>query len=441
MFKFLTTQLVSSIASFIKRGKVSQGDLDVLLLDIENILLECDVALDVAEYLIAQIKNKCLESNLLKKSDIATELRKIFREELILLLSDGEERKWGQRVGKMSIFLVGPQGSGKTTTAAKLALYLKNLGKSVLLVSLDVYRPAAREQLNLLAKDISVDCFEYKGRYIHDIENNATEKSKGYDVVLYDTAGCSSSDIDMMNEIQKLCRRVCPTDIIFVADSMMGQSAVKVSKGFLDYMNITGSILTKSDSDTRGGAILSIRYTTGKPLLFFGTGEKLQDLEKFNADSVAARILDMGDIDSLWQKAQNTLGNNAIEKGTKKLLSGVFTLEDYVEHIANIKKMGGAKKLASFLPGASSRAAEVSLEEGILSKHTAIVSSMTKKERVSPAILNASRKRRIAEGAGVSVRDVNQLLEKFSHMSSLIKNISSNPAHFLKNVQSFLGKK
>jgi signal recognition particle subunit SRP54 len=357
---------------------------------------------------------------------------KIINDEIIRLLQpDENESKINlQSVPPVNLLIVGLQGSGKTTASAKLALKLKNQGKKVLLVSLDTYRPAAQDQLEVLAKSIEVDSLPIvKEQLPIAITERAIAAAKlsGYDVVIYDTAGRLHIDDDMINEAIKIKSLVKPTETFLVMDAMIGQDAVNIASSFNQQLDITGVILSRIDGDSKGGAALSVRYITGKPLKFLSTGEKPDAFEEFDAKKIASRILDMGDVVSFVEKAASVIDRSEVEKTTAKIKKGQFDLDDYVSQIKMIKKMGGLGGMMNFLPGMSKlsgKIADISSGEKNLLSQIAIVNSMTKKERKNPEILNASRKKRVATGSGTTVQQVNILLKQFKQISTTMKKVS-----------------
>jgi signal recognition particle subunit SRP54 len=367
---------------------------------------------------------------------------KIINDEMIRLLQpDENESKINlQSVPPVNLLIVGLQGSGKTTASAKLALKLKSTGKKVLLVSLDTYRPAAQDQLEILAKSIEVDSLPIiKEQLPIAITERAITAAKlsGYDVVIYDTAGRLHIDDDMINEAIKVKSLVKPTETFLVMDAMIGQDAVNVASNFNHKLDITGVILSRIDGDSKGGAALSVRYITGKPIKFLSTGEKPDEFEEFDAKRIASRILDMGDVVSFVERAASVIDRSEAEKTAAKLKKGQFDLDDYISQIKMIKKMGGLGSMMNFLPGISKlsdKIGDLSSGEKALVSQMAIVNSMTKKERKNPDILNASRKKRVATGSGTTVQQVNILLKQFKQISTTMKKVSRmNPKTLLRS--------
>jgi signal recognition particle subunit SRP54 len=356
---------------------------------------------------------------------------KIFHDELVKILSSPEdEQKLDLKAAPpVNLMMIGLQGSGKTTSSAKLALRLKNQGKKCFLVSLDTYRPAAQEQLKILADAIEVDSLPIvQGEKPIAITKRALKEAKlgGYNVVIYDTAGRLHIDKEMIDELEDIKSLVTPNEILFVADSMTGQDAVQVAKNFHDVLGITGVILTRVDGDARGGAALSIKYVIGKPIKFLGVGEKTDALEEFHADRIASRILDMGDVISFVEHAASTISQEDAEKALKKMKSGQFGLSEYLDQLRSISKMGGIAKIMGMMPGMGGMMSKVDpskMDGKMLSYQEAIILSMTAKERKNPDLLNASRRKRIAAGSGRSVQEVNKLMKQFMQIRDMMKKM------------------
>lgn len=338
--------------------------------------------------------------------------------------------------------IVGLQGSGKTTTSAKIANFIKkNLNKNPFLVSLDTYRPAAQKQLEILAKSINADSLT-EGSDPIKITKEALEKAKNYDVAIFDTAGRTQLDDKMMSELREIYKLISPSEVIFVADSMMGQDAINVANAFAEAIDLTGVVLTRVDSDSKGGAILSIKHVTNKPIKFLGFGEKIDDLQVFDADRIASRILGLGDIASLVEKAQSAIDKDEIEKISSRMQKGLFNLNDYMNQLKQMKKIGNMKGLMSMIPGISGMKQKIE-ESGLtndktIDKQIAIICSMTKKERKNPAILNFSRKKRVSAGSGSSPQEINRLLKQYEQISSMMKVISSNKGGFMDKIKSLM---
>ena len=442
MFQTLTQNLTKIFDKIKGAGALTEAHIDSAMRDIRIALLEADVALPVVRAFISEVSEKAKGVEVVKSVSPAQMVIKIINDEMIRLLQpDENESKINlQSVPPVNLLIVGLQGSGKTTASAKLALKLKNTGKKVLLVSLDTYRPAAQDQLEILAKSIEVDSLPIiKEQLPIAITERAITAAKlsGYDVVIYDTAGRLHIDDDMINEAIKVKSLVKPTETFLVMDAMIGQDAVNVASNFNHKLDITGVILSRIDGDSKGGAALSVRYITGKPIKFLSTGEKPDEFEEFDAKRIASRILDMGDVVSFVERAASVIDRSEAEKTAAKLKKGQFDLDDYISQIKMIKKMGGLGSMMNFLPGISKlsdKIGDLSSGEKELVSQMAIVNSMTKKERKNPDILNASRKKRVATGSGTTVQQVNILLKQFKQISTTMKKVSRmNPKTLLRS--------
>lgn len=442
MFQTLTQNLTKIFDKIKGAGALTEAHIDSAMRDIRIALLEADVALPVVRAFISEVSEKAKGVEVVKSVSPAQMVIKIINDEMIRLLQpDENESKINlQSVPPVNLLIVGLQGSGKTTASAKLALKLKNQGKKVLLVSLDTYRPAAQDQLEILAKSIEVDSLPIiKEQLPIAITERAITAAKlsGYDVVIYDTAGRLHIDDDMINEAIKVKSLVKPTETFLVMDAMIGQDAVNVASNFNHKLDITGIILSRIDGDSKGGAALSVRYITGKPIKFLSAGEKPDDFEEFDAKRIASRILDMGDVVSFVERAASVIDRSEAEKTAAKLKKGQFDLDDYISQIKMIKKMGGLGSMMNFLPGISKlsdKIGDLSSGEKALVSQMAIVNSMTKKERKNPDILNASRKKRVATGSGTTVQQVNILLKQFKQISITMKKVSRmNPKTLLRS--------
>jgi signal recognition particle subunit SRP54 len=347
----------------------------------------------------------------------------------ILSCGQGEEKINLNKSGLTSILMVGLQGSGKTTSTAKLAAFFKKQNKKVLLVSSDTYRPAARQQLEILSNTVGVSFFQTPSNDPLEITKQGFQeaKSNGCDIVLIDTAGRLQIDSAMIQEVKEIKKICSPEEILLVIDSLSGQSALQVSSEFNKELGISGSILTRVDGDGRGGAALSVKYITQKPIKFLGTGEKTSALELFDPKRIAGRILGMGDIVSLVEKAASVISKEEAEKASEKLQKGQFTLIDYLDQLRNLKKLGGISSITKMLPGMSGlqdKIRSIGIDDKFSIKQEAIILSMSKKEQKNPTILNASRKKRIANGSGVSIADVQKLLKQFEQMQNMVKKAS-----------------
>ena len=442
MFQTLTQNLTKIFDKIKGAGALTEAHIDSAMRDIRIALLEADVALPVVRAFISEVSEKAKGVEVVKSVSPAQMVIKIINDEMIRLLQpDENESKINlQSVPPVNLLIVGLQGSGKTTASAKLALKLKNTGKKVLLVSLDTYRPAAQDQLEILAKSIEVDSLPIiKEQLPIAITERAITAAKlsGYDVVIYDTAGRLHIDDDMINEAIKVKSLVKPTETFLVMDAMIGQDAVNVASNFNHKLDITGVILSRIDGDSKGGAALSVRYITGKPIKFLSTGEKPDEFKEFDAKRIASRIVDMGDVVSFVERAASVIDRSEAEKTAAKLKKGQFDLDDYISQIKMIKKMGGLGSMMNFLPGISKlsdKIGDLSSGEKALVSQMAIVNSMTKKERKNPDILNASRKKRVATGSGTTVQQVNILLKQFKQISTTMKKVSRmNPKTLLRS--------
>jgi len=394
-------------------------------------LLEADVALPVVKEFIEQIKPKAIGQEIIRSTSPGQMLVKIVYDELVNFLGEKNKELNLNAVPPVCILLVGLQGSGKTTSAAKLAKLVETkYNKKVFLVSLDVYRPAAQEQLKVLAETNQINHLPImEGQQPLDITNRAINAAKlnGSDVIIFDTAGRTQIDLMMMNEIKQIKELLKPTETILVADSLTGQIAATVAKEFDAAVDISSIILTRVDGDGRGGAALSMKHITNKPIKYIGVGEKIDDLELFYPDRIANRILGMGDIVSLVEKASQGLDEEKIKKAEEQFKKGLFTLDDYLAQLRQMKKMGGMEGVLSLLPGVSKikqQMENASIDEKIITTNEAIILSMTKKEREDPKVINGSRKKRIAAGAGADISTINKLLKQFKMMTEMMKKMS-----------------
>jgi signal recognition particle subunit SRP54 len=429
MFQTLTQNLTKIFDKIKSTGALTESQIDASMRDIRIALLEADVALPVVREFISSVKEKAKGQEIVKSISPAQMIIKIINDEIVNLLTpDATEAKLNlSSTPPVNILIVGLQGSGKTTASAKLALKLKKQNKKVLLVSLDTYRPAAQDQLQVLANDIVVDSLEIvQGQKPLEITNRSLREAKlsGYDIVIYDSAGRLHIDEEMIDEVLSIKKMVAPTETLLVIDSMIGQDAITVASTFDEKLTITGVILSRIDGDSRGGAALSVRHVTGKPIKFLSTGEKPADFEEFDAKRIASRILDMGDIVSLVEKAASVIDQKEAEKTAARLKKGKFDLDDYISQIKTIKKLGGFGSMMSMIPGMSKfsdKIGDASANDKMLNTQVAIVLSMTQKERRNPDMLNASRRKRIAAGSGTTVQQINTLLKQFKQISTMMK--------------------
>ncbi|MDL1956190.1 MAG: signal recognition particle protein [Candidatus Desulfofervidus auxilii] len=429
MFENLSEKLNAIFKKLKGHGRLTEEHINQALREVKLALLEADVNYKVVKDFLNQVKEKALGQEVMQSLTPAQQVIKIVKDELTTLMG-GSGVELNLKGMPAIIMLVGLQGSGKTTTCAKLAKFLKEKrGRRPYLVSADVYRPAAIEQLNKLGEQISID--------VHPIEDSKTPldicldavikaRKKGYDTILIDTAGRLHIDEKMMDELKQLKSQIMPQEILLVADAMTGQDAVNIAKSFNEALDISGVILTKMEGDARGGAALSIKAVTQKPIKFIGVGEKLDALEIFYPDRIASRILGMGDILSFIEKAQETIDLEKAKELEKKLRKSEFTLEDFREQLQRIRKMGSLEQILSMLPGFNQlkQLKNLQIDEKELIKIEAIINSMTKEERLHPEIINGSRRRRIARGSGTTVQDVNRLLKQYAQTKKMIKTFT-----------------
>ena len=408
-----------------KKGRLTELEIKQAMREVRIALLEADVNLGVAKDFIAKVSEKAVGQEILKSLSPAQQVIKIVNEELTELMGSTNSKLIVSPEPPTVIMMCGLQGAGKTTLCGKLAVYLKKQGKKPLLAACDVYRPAAINQLKIVGEKAQADVFEKGQGNPVKIAAEAVEHAKkyGYDTVIVDTAGRLHIDEALMEELENITKTVRVDEILLTVDSMTGQDAVNVAKTFNDRLELTGVVLTKLDGDTRGGACLSIKAITGKPIKFASVGEKLTDLEPFYPDRMANRILGMGDVLSLIEKAQEAVSEEQMQKMERKFKANSFTLDDYLEQFAMLKKMGGAKSLLGMLPGIGTKVkiSDADIDESKIERTKAIILSMTKKERNDPSIINYSRKTRIAKGSGTSIQEVNQLLKQYEQSKQMMK--------------------
>ena len=431
MFENLTNKFEEIFSSLKKAPSLNEAQVDEGLKSIKEALLEADVSLNVAKDFVEKVKPKALGKEIIRSTSPGQMVVKIVYDELVNLLGEKNIEVNLKAVPPVAVMMVGLQGSGKTTSTAKLASYLeKNNKKKVMMVSLDIYRPAAQEQLRLLGEQNNIITLPIiEGQLPADICQRAINAAKlnGSDVIIFDTAGRTQIDLQMMSEIKQIEGIINPAEVMLVADSLTGQVAANVAKEFKSTVNLTGIILTRSDGDGRGGAALSMKYVAEVPIKFLGIGEKIENLEVFHPDRIANRILGMGDIVSLVEKASEDLDQENIKKAEENLKKGQFTLEDYLSQLRQMKKMGGIEGIMSFLPGVSkmkSQMDQAGVDEKIITQNEAVILSMTKKERENPKIIDGSRKKRIANGSGTDIATINKLLKQFKMMSDMMKKMS-----------------
>ena len=431
MFDSLTERLGDVFDRLRKRGALSEADVGAALREVRVALLEADVALPVVKDFINGVRDKAIGQDVIRSVTPGQMVVKIVHDHLVEMLGSDAVEISLRSTPPVPILMVGLQGSGKTTTTGKIALRLKSRDKKkVLMASLDVHRPAAQEQLAILGKQIQVDTLPIvAGQNPVEIAKRALETARlqGYDVVMLDTAGRLHIDEALMLEVAAVRDITQPHETLLVADAMTGQDAINVAKSFNERVGITGVVLTRIDGDARGGAALSIRAITGKPIKLLGVGEKLDALETFHPDRVAGRILGMGDVVSLVEKAAETVDKAEAEKLAAKLAKGSFDLDDLASQLKQLRKMGGMTSMLGMLPGMGKikkQINEANLDDKVIKRQEAIISSMTKEERKNPKLMNASRRRRIAVGSGTSVQDVNRLLKQHQDMAQMMKQVS-----------------
>jgi signal recognition particle subunit SRP54 len=428
MFESLTEKLQGAFDRLARKGRLSEKDVDEGLREVRIALLEADVNYKVAKDFVARVRERAVGAEVTRSLTPAQQVVKIVNEELIALLGEPSKIDLSGQPPH-AVMLVGLQGSGKTTTAAKLALYLRKQGQRPLLVAADIRRPAAVEQLEILGNELDIAVHsEGTSAPPPEICTNAVQRAKkaAYSVVIMDTQGRLHVDDQLMAELEEVKSRVSPAEILLVADAMTGQDAVRVAGEFHERVGLTGLILSKMDGDARGGAALSMRSVTGVPIKFLGTGEKLGDLESFHPDRLASRILGMGDMLTLIERAQEAFDEEQALEMEEKLRTATFTLEDFLDQLQQVKKMGPMSQVLDMIPGLSGLARDVPEEitDKQLVKIEAIINSMTPEERQNPRIIGGSRKRRIARGSGTEVQEVNQLLSQFRQMQKIMKQIS-----------------
>ncbi len=430
MFENLSDKLQRVFKNLRGEGKLTAANMDEALREIRVALLEADVHFKVVKQFIEQVKEKAMGEDVLTALSPGQQVVKIVRDELTKMLGGHQSRLRFANEPPTVILIVGLQGSGKTTSAAKLARFLNKEGSKPELVSVDVYRPAARHQLSILAKSVNTPIYEGTPEETKPLELARSARrdavQTGRDILLVDTAGRLQIDEELMQELQQLKEALSPTEILFVADAMTGQDAVKSADEFHKRLGITGIILTKMDGDARGGAALSIRSITGQPLKFVGVGEKTDALEAFHPDRVASRILGMGDVLSLIDKVQENIDQETAERMTEKLLGDDFTLEDFREQIKQIRKLGSLGGLLDMMPkiGPLKELKDTKIDEKEINRVVAIIDSMTPKERRNHMLINGSRRRRIAKGSGTSVQDVNSLLKQYAQARKMMKSFT-----------------
>ncbi len=431
MFENLTNKFEEVFSSLKKAPSLDESQVDEGLRAIRQALLEADVSLEVAKDFIEKVKPKALGQEIIRSTSPGDMVVKIVYDELVNLLGEKNIDVNLNAVPPVPMMLVGLQGSGKTTTTAKLARYLENTKKKkVMMVSLDIYRPAAQEQLKSLGEQNDILTLPIiEGQQPADICQRAISAANlnGADIILFDTAGRTQIDLQMMSEIKQIENIINPAETFLVADSLTGQVAASVAKEFKNTVGLSGIILTRADGDARGGAAVSMKFVSEVPIKFLGVGEKIENFEVFHPDRIANRILGMGDIVSLVEKAAQDLGEENIKKTEENLKKGQFSMQDYLTQLRQMKKMGGMEGVMSMLPGVNKMKAKMdqaNIDEKMLVENEAIILSMTKNERENPKIISGSRRKRISKGAGVDVSKINKLLKQFKMMSDMMKKMS-----------------
>ena len=433
LFSSLSEKFNHIFSKLTKRGRLTELEIKEAMREVRIALLEADVNYMVAKDFVKNVSEKAVGDEVLKSLTPAQQVIKIVRDELTNLMSSNNQKLVVSPAPPTIIMMCGLQGAGKTTMCAKLGAHLKKSGKKPLLVACDIYRPAAINQLQVVGKQANVEVFERGTQNPVKTAKQAIEYAlkQGMDTVIIDTAGRLHINEELMNELKNIKKEVNPTEILLVVDSMTGQDAVTVAESFNNDLDITGVILTKLDGDTRGGAALSIRAITGKPIKFTGVGEKIGDIEPFYPDRIASRILGMGDVLSLIEKAQEAVSEEQAKEMEKKFRENSFTLEDYLAQIDNMKKMGSMKDILAMIPGIGGKIKNLDIDEKQILVNKAIIQSMTPQERKNPDIIKSSRRQRIAKGSGTSVQQVNQLLRQFEQSKEMMKQLKSGK---LKNM-------
>jgi len=429
MFENLSNRLQAVFTGLKKTGSIDEASLDVAMRDIRRALLEADVSLEVVKEFILEVKQKAIGQKIIESISPGQMIIKLVNDEIVNILGTTTTQIIIEGRKPASIMLVGLQGSGKTTSTAKIANYIKNkFNKKILLVSLDVNRPAAFEQLQALANKIDIEILpKVENQTPQAIAKRAITASElnKIDLILFDTAGRTSIDSALMKELSELEDIISPVETLLVLDSMTGQDAVNVAKNFSEQINLTGTMLTRIDGDARGGAALSLRMITGCPIKFIGNGEKIVDIEIFHPDRIASRILDMGDVVTLVEKASENIDQAEAEKMAERLQQGEFDLNDLLSQINQMKKMGGISSMLKFIPGMKNIGNKVNnVGDDAIKKQEAIILSMTKLERQKPKMISGSRKKRIAQGSGTVVSEVNRILKQHRKIADMMKKIS-----------------
>jgi signal recognition particle subunit SRP54 len=446
MFQLLTNKFSNIFSGLRNKNLLTEHDIKNAMEEVKDALLEADVAISVVKELIDNISKKALGEAVYKSTTPSQIVIKIVNDALIEILGSSSKDSQLNLIGRRpaNIMMVGLQGSGKTTFSAKIANLLKKNGKKILLVSLDIYRPAAQEQLKILADSINVDSLEIvANQKPYEIVKRAIKESHNYDVVIYDTAGRLHINEELIEELNIVKDLLTPSEILLTVDALIGQDASNIAFEFNRKVGVTGNLLSKVDGDAKGGAALSIRYITQKPIKFLGVGEKVEDIEEFDPEKMVGRILDKGDIVSLVKKAQEVMSDQEAEKASKRMMSGKFNLNDYLTQIQGLKKMGGLSKILKLIPGASqleNRLQNSHFNDSSTLKQEAIILSMTKKERIMPEIINMSRKQRIIKGSGVTMSEMNKLIKQYEKISSMMKKMGKmDPQAVMNQINNKFG--
>lgn len=425
LFSSLAERFNHIFSKLTKRGKLTELEIKEAMREVRMALLEADVNYMVAKKFVADATEKAIGEEVMKSLTPGQTVIKIVKDELTKLISSDNQKLQLSSNPPTVIMMCGLQGAGKTTMCGKLAYHLKKSGKKPLLVACDIYRPAAINQLQVVGKTANVEVFERGTQNPVKTAKQSIDhaKKQGYDVVIIDTAGRLHINQELMQELKDIKKEVKPTEILLVVDAMTGQDAVTIADSFNKDLDITGVVLTKLDGDTRGGAALSIKAITGKPIKFSGVGEKIGDLEPFYPDRIASRILGMGDVLSLIEKAQEAVSEEQAKQLEAKFRENSFTFEDYLVQMENLKKMGSLNDLISMIPGMASKMKGVVIDEKQLAVNKAIIQSMTREERLNPDIIKASRRKRIADGSGTTIQQVNTLLKQFEQSKEMMKQL------------------
>lgn len=443
MFESLGDKLANAFKKFRNKGKLTPDDVKAGMREIKLALLEADVNFKVVKSFVATVSERAVGAEVLESLLPAQQIVKIVNEELINLMGGTQAKLNISSAPPTVVMMVGLQGAGKTTHAGKLAGLYKKQGKRPLLVACDVYRPAAIKQLQIVGEKLDIPVFTM-GDQVSPVviarEGVAYAKQKGYDMVFIDTAGRLHIDEELMEELRAIKAETNPSEILLTVDAMIGQDAVNVAESFNELLDITGVVLTKLDGDTRGGAALSIKYVTGKPIKFIGTGEKLDTIEPFHPERMASRILGMGDVLTLIEKAQSAYDEKQSAELEKKIRQQKFTLDDFLDQLQQLKSMGGVEQMLGMMPGMGGAMKDIKVDERAMAHTEAIIRSMTMQERVNPEIINSSRKQRIARGSGTSVEEVNKLLRQFEQMKKMMKQFS-DPKKLRKMGLGGMGRK